>query len=198
MSLRSRMHKGTWMRKGKMRASQSRALVTLPTTAEIKKLCTGEGDLVVRDRNCIEKLKQVYRTMLIKIIKTAGQRKDAGSNITNDDVFYSLTTLFGVKIQARLEDGYVVVDAGRFKRMANETLRLLASGEKKMSAAIVVLLQKATEVCFAKGFLAPIASWQLDRKGEYAEKIVTMEDLLAVNQVHLVSGSEYFAPSLVK
>ena len=82
--------------------------------------------------------------------------------------------------------------------MFHQTLDLLASKEKTASTEVLNVVQKAVEVCLAKAFLAPLAAWQLAEKGLDADRHVTMNGLEAVNQVHLVSGSEYFAPSLVK
>ena len=180
----------------KRHSATSRDHPTVPTSANIKKLCKGEG-LVIKDVHCIRKLQEVYRTLLIKIVKAAGNHKGAKKNISYEDIIFSLTSLFGTRIQSKLEDGSVVVDKGTFRRMFVETLDLLASRDKTASSEILDVMQKTVEVCLAKAFLAPLAAWQLSEKGMDVQPYVNMHGLQAVNQVHQVSGSEYFSPSLV-
>ena len=169
------------------------------SSAEVKKLCYGEGRLKVQDPKCIEKLKEIYRTFLIRIVKAAiGDKQGKRGALTEANVKEAMVTLFGERLQASLEDGSVVVNRGTFSKMFKETLSLLAAQSNTATSKVLQLLQKAVEVCVAKAFLAPIAAWELERKGTEKEKILKMEDLLAVNQVHLVSGSEYYSPSLVK
>lgn len=185
-------------RSSRKRSSNVRVgIYTEPTTSHIKELCRGEN-LDVKDAHVIIKLKEIYRSFLIKIVKNAGLRKSKSRSISHEDVMFALTTLFGTRVQSKLEDGIVVVDALRFRKMFNETLALLASRDKSASAEILSVIQKAVEVCLAKAFLAPISSWQLEEKGQDANRVITLKDLKAINQVHLVSGSEYHAPSLVK
>jgi len=170
---------------------------TEPTTLQIKKLVEGEN-LSVKDSRCIKKLKDVYRTLMIRIIRAAGSRKEKNRTVTMDDLIYALTSLFGTKIQTKLGDGTVVVDVPRFRKMFKECLEILASKDLKVSNEVMAVIHKATEVCLAKAFLSPLSAWQLEKKGMDADRVLTMEDLLAVNQVHLLSESEFFSPSLVK
>lgn len=196
-SSRSRRRSAHTLRSGRQASIGGGKRIVLPSTFQIRKLCHGEG-LVVKDAHCIKKLQDVYRTFLIKIVKVAGQRKGAKRSISYEDIIFSLTSLFGTRIQSKLEDGTVVVDKGTFRKMFFQALDILASNEKSASTEILDVIQKAVEVCVAKAFLAPLAAWQFEKKGMDAERYVTMSGLQAVNQVHLVSGSEYFSPSLVK
>ena len=195
-------------------STQSRSKVTthashatVPTPVQIRKLCKGEG-LLVKDSHVIKVLQDIYRTFLIKIVKASGNRPSKKTSvspaakktraITDEDLMFALTTLFGTKVQSKLNDGTVLVDAPRFRKMFKETLELLASTERSASADILNIIQKAVEVCVARAFLAPVYSWELVDKGSVGKKYVTMESLKKVNQVYLVAGSEYYSPSIVK
>ena len=170
--------------------------ITLPTQSEMKKLCADNGFDKV-EPIAIEKLREVYRTLTVKILKSIVLSVEAKkrTGMTEGDIMLALTTLFGTRFQKKMDEIQTVMNPHKFRKMMRESTKLLVSTVKP-NLYEEKIIQGAVELAIIKGFLAPIAAWLRD--DEEKIRILTLDLMKKLNQVYLVSGSEFYAPSIVK
>lgn len=173
--------------------------ITLPTTSEVKKMCKEHG-LESIEADALQKLKEAYRTFTYKIVRNVLLAVETRKkrSVTENDIIPSLNSLFGTKFSHKLDERSTIVDSLRFKRMVVEVLDILVSRLHFPGRVLQNLVQTAIETALIKGFIAPAVAWLKDedtRKGTPIK--LTIEILRKINQVHLVSNSEFYAPSVV-
>ncbi len=203
--MKSKLKHGS-RRKG---SSENKNYGTLPSSGEMKNMLS-HHKFNSAEPAALLKLKNVFRTYLIKIVKAAVLKceKLDHHKITDLNVTDSIVELFGIKFAATVatttsKDEKTFISSKTFNRMLKECLELLVSNGKKPSPVVSTYIHKAAEMALVKGFLSPIRFWHkadADVKGKSTSKTkkltLTLKLLTRVNQVHFITESEFFSPSL--
>lgn len=176
---------------------------TLPLSSEIKKLLAFHK-FDSAEPIAVNKLKNVFRTYIIKIVKhTLSYAEKNNHKISDIDVTNAIVQLFGEKFAANVaftsKDEKQFTSNRTFNKMLKECLELLVAKNKKPSSFVSTYIHKAAEMALVKGFISPIRFWHkadADLNKTKKKSKMTMKLLTRVNQVHFMSDSEFFSPSL--